>query len=669
MGNQSLACNIKLRIRYSAIGTRTAFTLIELLVTIAIIGLLTLISIISFQSSRISARDFRRVSDIKQIQTALGLYYDSVGRYPTSAEFESGTIAYYFPDSGTTTYLQAIPSAPTPADGGCSQDNNAYSYNSTLGGASYSLYFCLAKKNGNYPGGVLSAFPGGIKATCRPDCSGKACGDDGCSGSCGSCADPDTCGGGGVANQCGCAPESNSAFCTRLSAACGSLSGTDNCGQLRLVADCGACNGGLICLNNICQADYSGLIAAYDMQPVGNSLPNIAPDSVANGNNASQYNGTLVGTSLATTSQGLIFNGTSYYQTALDLSGLSQVSLCGVYRKTATSSFVGYGQGDSLNSRIHFSWYSDSKLYLTVCNGSNSFSTKDYPYVGHISACLLYDGSQPTDASKLKLYLNGNSQTLSSSTAAIPSVIGNLTNKVDIGRLNSGSMITMQGEVDDLKVYRRILSDAEIKNYHNAFVDQPMLSESFDSYPLGNLSTSTPWTRVKTIFNVNEVVSTSTAPKGLPLGTRWINPISGDGINYRPSDTAYGTWDFYIYNDPLSGGCYPWYDFITTNTPNASFSGQNGYRLEAATNGNINLYRLTNGSSTALISVTHSRTENFIPIKITRDNAGLFTLYIDGALAGTATDNTIRTSVYFSQWICTKTGLADLKIYPGIRID
>ncbi len=58
------------------------FTLIELLVVIAIIGLLASIVLVSLNSARAKARDVRRVADLKQVQTALEMYYDTNGSYP-----------------------------------------------------------------------------------------------------------------------------------------------------------------------------------------------------------------------------------------------------------------------------------------------------------------------------------------------------------------------------------------------------------------------------------------------------------------------------------------------------------------------------------------------------------------------------------------------------------
>src|SRR4030042_4253462 len=58
------------------------FSLIELLVVIVIIILLAGISIIALNGQRAKARDAKRISDIKQIQTALEFYYSNEQEYP-----------------------------------------------------------------------------------------------------------------------------------------------------------------------------------------------------------------------------------------------------------------------------------------------------------------------------------------------------------------------------------------------------------------------------------------------------------------------------------------------------------------------------------------------------------------------------------------------------------
>lgn len=60
------------------------FTLIELLVVIAIIGILSSVVLASLNTARQKSRDARRIADIKQLQLALELYFDSKATYPSS---------------------------------------------------------------------------------------------------------------------------------------------------------------------------------------------------------------------------------------------------------------------------------------------------------------------------------------------------------------------------------------------------------------------------------------------------------------------------------------------------------------------------------------------------------------------------------------------------------
>ena len=85
------------------------FTLIELLVVIAIIGILSSVVLASLNSARKKGRDARRVSDVKQIQLALELYYDANQSFPTATEM--------YPSSATSTlvtnkYISVMPVDP-----------------------------------------------------------------------------------------------------------------------------------------------------------------------------------------------------------------------------------------------------------------------------------------------------------------------------------------------------------------------------------------------------------------------------------------------------------------------------------------------------------------------------------------------------------------------------
>jgi len=58
------------------------FTLVELLVVVAIIGIIVGIVMGNINTAKQKANDARRMSDIKSIQNALGLYQTGKGQYP-----------------------------------------------------------------------------------------------------------------------------------------------------------------------------------------------------------------------------------------------------------------------------------------------------------------------------------------------------------------------------------------------------------------------------------------------------------------------------------------------------------------------------------------------------------------------------------------------------------
>jgi len=127
---------------------KRGFTLIELLVVIAIIGILSSVVLASLGTAREKARDATRISDMKNIQLALELYYDSLQAYPANTV---GTANAYGMAGATVvaalapTYIPRMPQDPSSARAAADQyhyvglDIAGADCSDALGCASYAL--------------------------------------------------------------------------------------------------------------------------------------------------------------------------------------------------------------------------------------------------------------------------------------------------------------------------------------------------------------------------------------------------------------------------------------------------------------------------------------------------------------------------------------------------
>jgi len=144
------------------------FTLVELLIVVSILGILATIGLFTFNSAQTRGRDSQRKSDLKQIVSALELYYSDYGSYPlatngniigcpstTSTSCTWGTGSF---SDATTVYFKVLPKDP--------KSNYSYYYRTINSEQGFQLFAKLENQEDpnciNNNCGTHSDLPAGV---------------------------------------------------------------------------------------------------------------------------------------------------------------------------------------------------------------------------------------------------------------------------------------------------------------------------------------------------------------------------------------------------------------------------------------------------------------------------------------------------------------------------
>lgn len=411
-------------------------------------------------------------------------------------------------------------------------------------------------------------------------------------------------------------------------------------------------------IDNISVKELTGLVAAYNMIPQGNTLVDIS----GNG-----HNGTL-NAGLVSTKNGIRAKGISNISIAT-MPIIGTGDYCFSFRvKYDNLTDINGIIGGALNS---LSIYNNG---TTLRVGKTDVNNID---LGTIPVNVFCNISIVRSGTVVNSYLNG----VFLATAAD-------ANNYSVAQTVLFSYLPnvyyFKGECEDFRFHNRALTLAEIQAYSNQFSQRITLLEDFRAEGASGVATvPTGWTKTSGSFAINEATADDANLKTIKKGTKYLSCLTA-GVISIPSKQAYGTWEWDWYKG-ADGNILTTYIISSKSNTNT-----NGYLNHIWSNENFVVNRIDSGIGTNLAYATASYVANntWYRTKITRSTSGVFTMYIKGGsfvptegydgwtlfstLGGDGTnpvtDNTYTTSEYFVLDLNDGDRIANIKLTEGIKV-
>lgn len=128
-----------------------------------------------------------------------------------------------------------------------------------------------------------------------------------------------------------------------------------------------------------------------------------------------------------------------------------------------TACAAGFSNGTVATGGKRFGaiWFSDGVVYvLAEPDAGGSYGTYANNVAGWMHLVILFDGTAATNASRLRVFINGVQSTATGFQGTIPSSLSSDLGDYTLGKDSSNRFVA--GRLDDVRLYRRVLTQAEI---------------------------------------------------------------------------------------------------------------------------------------------------------------------------------------------------------------
>jgi len=242
-----------------------------------------------------------------------------------------------------------------------------------------------------------------------------------------------------------------------------------------------------------------------------------------------------------------------------------------------------------------------------------------------VHIAMVFDGSQSGNANRLKLYVNGEEETLSF-TGTIPAQTDNNNVSVKVGWEGGGAARYFNGILDGIGCWASALTaDNILDEYHKG-------ESKLDLYTTGqdwNVSVATATSGY--LENTGWQIQNGTASVSTDGDSKFMLAGANETRIYKELRNAYGTWEF-TFNKPSETSFVRVMFMASVNNQDLLGANQTGYVFYANSTERFYLARMNGGSNTELFYTVPSyfAVDTNYTIRITRGTDNVFSVYVRG---------------------------------------